>query len=130
NSIDTGMSLDGEVRHRQISLTQIRKVVSHFVLHHFAEEAFIHLLFDLGCKNVSTDNLGCELPYDLLDRHATKVQKRAISDHVAVLPVHYQDHLLQAFDHSLVFPQRCLRPFALGDIPESDHSPIQHAALI
>ena len=99
-------------------VTQIREVVSHFVSHNLAPEAFIHLFFDVGCKNVAAHHFVREVPNDLFGRHAAKVQERAIGDHVAVLPVHHQDHLLQAFHDSLVFPQAFLRLLAFGDVAQ------------
>src|ERR1700733_6782609 len=54
---------------------------------------------------------------DLCPFQLPVVQKRTIGDHISVFSVHYQDHLVQAFDDSLVFPQGCLRLLALRDVP-------------
>src|ERR1700686_2849476 len=57
------------------------------------------------------------MSYDLCTLQLPVIQECAIGDHVAVFPVHHQDHFFQAFDDSLVFPKGCLRPLALGDVP-------------
>src|ERR1022692_2381780 len=44
------------------------------------------------------------------------VQESTIGDHVAVVPAHHHDHLLQAFDDSLVLPLPFLHPPAFGDV--------------
>src|SRR5450631_4755731 len=56
------------------------------------------------------------MPDHLFGSHAAEVQEGMIGDHIAVVAVHHQDHLLQSYYHPRVLPQLCLGLLAFGHV--------------